>query len=108
MGVEKSKNSARDLIFWPGMGKAIEAAVESCSVCQKRRSANPKEPLLSHAIPERPWQVIGAGLFTWNSRDYIVIVDYNSRFFELERLCSCTSAAVISKLKGRHVQTRDP
>lgn len=74
MGVEKSKNRARDLIFWPGMGKAIEAAVEACSVCQKRRSANPREPLLSHAIPERPWQVIGTDLFTWNSRDYIVIL----------------------------------
>lgn len=100
MGVEKSKNRARDLIFWPGMGKAIEAAVEACSVCQERRSANPKEPLLSHAIPERPWQVIGTDLFTWNSRDYIIIVDYYSRYFELERLYSCTSAAVISKLKS--------
>lgn len=100
MGVEKSKNRARDLLFWPGMGKQIEAAVEACSICQERRSANPKEPLLSHAIPERPWQVIGTDLFTWNSRDYIIVVDYYSRFFELERLYSCTSAAVISKLKS--------
>lgn len=100
MVVEKSKNRARDLIFWPGMGKAIEAAVEACSVCQERHSANPKEHLLSHASPEMPWQVIGTDLFTSNSRDYIVIVDYYSRFFQLERLYSCTSAAVISKLKA--------
>lgn len=99
MGVEKSKNRARDLIFWPGMGKAIEAAVEAY-LCQERRSANPREPLLSDVIPERLWQVIGTDVFTWNSRDYIVIVDYYSRFFELERLYSCTSAAVISKLKS--------
>ena len=54
----------------------------------------------SHAIPERPWQVIGTDLFTWNSQDFIVIVDYYSRFFELEKLSSCTSSAVIMKLKA--------
>lgn len=57
-------------------------------------------PDMSHAIPERLWQVIGTDLFTWNSRDYIIIVDYYSRFFKPERLYSCTSAAVISKLKS--------
>lgn len=49
MGVEKSKNRARDLIFWPGIGKAIEIAVEALGVCQVRRSIHPKEPLgVSH------------------------------------------------------------
>ncbi|KAJ8382942.1 hypothetical protein SKAU_G00037200 [Synaphobranchus kaupii] len=100
MGVEKSKNRARDLLFWPGMGKRVEAAVEACSICQERRSTKPKEPMLSHAIPERPRQVIGTDLFTWNSQDYLVIVDYYSRFVELERLYSCTSSAVTTKLKA--------
>ncbi|CAI5681852.1 unnamed protein product [Oreochromis niloticus] len=100
MGIEKSKNRARDLLFWPGMGKQIEEAVGACSTCQERQTANPKEPLLSHAIPERPWQVIATDLFTWNSEDYIIIVDYYSRFFELERLHSCTAEAVIHKLKS--------
>ncbi|CAI5673637.1 unnamed protein product [Oreochromis niloticus] len=100
MGIEKTKNRARDLLFWPGMGKQIEEAVGACSTCQERRTANPKEPLLSHAIPERPWQVIATDLFTWNSEDYIIIVDYYSRFLELERLHSCTAEAVIRKLKS--------
>lgn len=86
LGVEKSKNRARDLLFWPGMGKQIETAVEACSICQERRSANPKEPMISNNIPDRPWQVIGTDLFTWNSQDLIIIVYYYSRFFELERL----------------------
>lgn len=90
MGVEKSKHRARDLLFWLGMGKQIEATVEQCSICQERRDANPKEPLQSHDIPERPWQVVGTYLFTWNTQNFIVIVDYYSRFFEMERLTSCT------------------
>uniref|UniRef100_A0A3P9K9H2 Gypsy retrotransposon integrase-like protein 1 n=1 Tax=Oryzias latipes TaxID=8090 RepID=A0A3P9K9H2_ORYLA len=100
MGIEKSKSRARDILFWPQMGKQIEEAVMTCHICQERRSSNPRELLMSHAIPERPWQVIGTDLFSWNSRDYIVIVDYLSRYFELERLYSCTSAAVIAKLKA--------
>lgn len=64
------------------------------------REANPKEPLRSHDITERPWQVVGTDLFTWNTQNFIVIVDYYSRFFEMERLTSCTSLAVINKLKS--------
>ncbi|KAL1249126.1 hypothetical protein QQF64_020131 [Cirrhinus molitorella] len=79
-------------------GKQIP--VGQCSICQERRSANTKEPLLLHSIPERPWQVVGTDLFTWNEQNYFVLVDYYSRYFEMERLHSCTAAAVIAKLKA--------
>ncbi len=86
IGVEKSKHRARDILFWPGMGKQIKAVVEQCSICQERRCANPKEPLLSYPISVRAWQVVSMGLFTWNTHNHVVIVDYCSRFFELEKL----------------------
>ncbi|XP_060769073.1 uncharacterized protein K02A2.6-like [Neoarius graeffei] len=100
MGVEKSKHRTRDLLFWPGMGKQIETTVGQCSICQERRGANPREPLLSHNIPERPWKVVDTDLFTWNTQAFIIIVDYYSRFFKMARLTSYTSSAVISKLKS--------
>ncbi|KAL0149263.1 hypothetical protein M9458_055497 [Cirrhinus mrigala] len=59
MGMEKCKHRARDLLFWPRMGQQIETMVGQCSICQERRNANTKEPLLSHTIPARPWQVVG-------------------------------------------------
>lgn len=82
------------------MGQQIETMVGQCSICQERRSANTKEPLLLHTIPERPWQGVGTDLFAWNAQNYIVIVDYHSRYFEMERLHSCTATAVITKLKA--------
>ncbi|KAI4880495.1 hypothetical protein NFI96_000640, partial [Prochilodus magdalenae] len=100
MGIEKSKSRACDILFWPGMGKQIEASVAQCDICQERRSSNTKEPLLSHAIPERPWQVVGTDLLTWNSQDFVIIADYYSRYFEIEKLTNCTSSAVITKLKA--------
>ncbi|KAK0144832.1 hypothetical protein N1851_016592 [Merluccius polli] len=38
------------------MCKEIEALVEACSICQERRNSAQKEPMISHPIPERPWQ----------------------------------------------------
>uniref|UniRef100_A0A1A8L2U7 Gypsy retrotransposon integrase-like protein 1 n=1 Tax=Nothobranchius pienaari TaxID=704102 RepID=A0A1A8L2U7_9TELE len=52
MGIERSKQRVRDALFWPGMGRDITATVENCSICQERRAANPKEPLIPHQIPE--------------------------------------------------------
>ncbi|KAL0161181.1 hypothetical protein M9458_044906, partial [Cirrhinus mrigala] len=99
MGMEKCKHRARDLLFWPRMGQQIETMVGQCRICQERRNANTKEPLLSHTIPARPWQVVGTDLFTWNEQN-IIIADYYSRYFEMERLNSCTALAVITKLKA--------
>ncbi|XP_026054529.1 uncharacterized protein K02A2.6-like [Carassius auratus] len=100
MGIERSKQRARDILFWPGMNKQIEEMVERCTTCLERRKSNAKEPMISHQIPERPWQVVATDLFMWNGDDYIIATDYYSRFFELERLHSTTSSAVIRKLKA--------
>ncbi|CAI5671962.1 unnamed protein product [Oreochromis niloticus] len=100
MGIERSKQRARDALFWPGMGKDIATTVENCSICQERCAANPIEPLIPHQIPERPWQAVASDLFTWRGRDYLVVVDYYSRYFEVERLFSTTAGSVIKKLKA--------
>lgn len=100
MGMEKCKQRARDIMFWPGMGRDIDRIVEKCTICQERHPSNTKEPMMPHRIPDRPWQVVGTDLFSWNNQNYIVTVDYYSRFFELDQLHSTTSAAVIHKLKA--------
>ena len=56
--------------------------------------------MLPHCIPDRPWQVVATDLFTWNNEDYIVTVDYYSRYFELDKLHSTSSAAVVHNLKA--------
>uniref|UniRef100_A0A8C2HNG3 Gypsy retrotransposon integrase-like protein 1 n=1 Tax=Cyprinus carpio TaxID=7962 RepID=A0A8C2HNG3_CYPCA len=100
LGVEKTKQRARDIMFWPGMGKEIENIVRKCSICLTYRPSNTKEPMISHKVPDRPWQVVATNLFTWSNEDYLVTVDYYSRYFELDKLSSTTSTAVIDKLKA--------
>ena len=99
LGIERSKLRARDLVFWPGMTKQIENIVTNCSTCQELRSGNPREPMLPHEIPQYPWQIVATDLFLWNDVNYIVVVDYYSRYWEIASLRSTTSTAVIEKLK---------
>lgn len=44
--------------------------------------------------------MIATYLFKWNNTDYIVVVDYYSRYFEVEKITSLTSNTVIQKLKA--------
>ena len=51
-----------------------------------------------HEIPDRPWQKVGTDLFTVDNKQYLVTVDYYSRYFEVDELTSTTSNAIIRKL----------
>lgn len=81
MGIEKSKRTAFDIVFWPGMSKSIDDIVGHCPTCQKRCPSNTKEPMIPHCILYRPWQVVGTDLFTWNRENYLVTVDCYRLFF---------------------------
>lgn len=87
-------------MFWPKMSKEITDMVLLCSVCLEKRNSNSKEPLIPHEIPEYSWQAVATDLFTWNSPDFLLIVDYFSRYFEIDKLHNTTSETVIRKLKN--------
>jgi hypothetical protein len=36
--------------------------------------------LSAHPVPFFPWEKIGADIFTFNKRDYLLVVDYFSKF----------------------------
>jgi len=97
-GIEKTKQRARDIIFWPGMIKQIHDTVAACTICARMSPANPKEPLLPHEAPTRPWQKLGTDIFTWHDRSFLITVDYYSRYFEIDELTTTTSLAIIRKL----------
>ena len=99
-GVEKSTQRAREVLFWPGMTVDIQNTILSCHVCISKLPSNPKEPLMSHDIPSRPWQKVATDLFSWNGRNFMITVDYYSRFFEIDELTTTSSAAIIRKLSA--------
>lgn len=80
--------------------------IEKCDVCSHER-VNFKEKMMSTEFPPRPWSTVGADLFQIDNKQYLVIVDYFSRYFEVAKLTSTTSEAVIDHIKSifaRHVK----
>ena len=64
MGIAKCKNRAMEVVFWSKMNGKIEEMVSNCPTCLQFRIFNvPKEPTISHEVPEFPWQVVAADLF---------------------------------------------
>ena len=100
MGIQKSKERARDVLYWPGMAKQIEDHVSRCSTCQEYQNLAQREPLLPHCIPNRPWQMVGTDLFRWNGANYLLLVDYYSNFFEICLLSTIKSTTVIQHTKS--------
>ena len=51
-------------------------------------------------LPKYPWQVVGTDLFKLNKRNYLLVVDYFSRYPEVIQVTSTTSPTIISALKS--------
>jgi len=99
MGVEKCLRRARDIMFWPHISSEISQLVLNCPICLEHRNSQIKEPLMPHAVPQYPWQVVGSDVFTLTGQNYLVVCDYYSNYFEIEKLSSTSSTVVIKHMK---------
>ncbi|XP_037505911.1 uncharacterized protein K02A2.6-like [Rhipicephalus sanguineus] len=98
-GINRTKALARDSVWWPGISADIASLVANCEQCASTR-VNLAEPLVSTALPGRPWEFLGMDLFHLNGRTFLLVVDYYSWFPEVVTLRSTTARAVIDALKS--------
>jgi len=98
LGIEKTRQRARQVVFWPGISKAIDEATRQCESCAKFGPSNQKEPLMSIPPPSLPWEHLGCDLMELDGVDYLVTSDYYSRWLEVDQMTSTTSSAIIEKL----------
>jgi hypothetical protein len=99
LGIEKCRNRAKQVMYWPGMNAQIEETVNSCSTCIKFRPKQPSEPLKPHDLCKYPWEKVGADLCVFNGVNYLVLCDYDSNYPEVCRLHSVSSQSVINAMK---------
>ena len=100
MGMEITKSRARTAIFWTGMSRAIEDTVAKCSTCLHFARSNHKEQMIAHDIPDGPFVKVAMDIMSFKGRDYLVAVDYYSKFPELALLENKTSECVIAHVKS--------
>ena len=99
IGVDGTLRRAREYLYWPQMTKDITEWIEICEVCMELSTSQCPQPLMSHTLPDRPWEKIGVDLFSFEGTEYMVTVCYKSNSWELDKLSKTTARVVISKLK---------
>ena len=58
LGKEKTKQRARQIVYWPGVDNDIENVVRRCSPCQQDLPSLPRETLRHRPAPDRPFQEV--------------------------------------------------
>ena len=101
LGINKTIARAREVLFWPGMTVDLTEKIKNCQVCLENRPSHQPEPLRSHEIPPLPWAKDGTDIIHKNSRNYLVTIDYYSKWPELTLLPSMTSTGVITAIRSQ-------
>ncbi len=75
---------------------ADKEMVLKCSTCLEYRPSNQKEPMIAQPSPTIPWDTVAIDRFYWNNSNYLLVVDYYSRYFEIAKLPDTKSSTVIT------------
>ena len=73
LGIDSCLRRAGDVLFWPGMSAQVKDFISKCSTCNEYSYKQPKEPLLNHSIPTRPWSKLAIDLFVYNNVNYAIL-----------------------------------
>ena len=99
MGIEKTKLLACKCVYWSSINADIEKYIKQCATCLEFQQMQPKEKIIHHDIPFRPWEVVGADIFHFNNRNYLCVIDYNSKFPIIKRLEGLSVENLINTVK---------
>ena len=77
----------------------IKKYIRNCATCPAYQQMQPKEKIIHHDIPLRPWEVLAADIFHFNNKNYLCIVDYHSKFPIIKRLEGLSAESLITTTK---------
>ena len=93
-GIVKCRLRAKESVWWPGISDDIHNSDICCRDFQITT-----EPMMPTKLPERPWEKLASDLFQFKGNTFIIVVDYFSRYIEILKLTTTTSASIIAALK---------
>ena len=70
------------------MTAAVTEMIKSCGLCAKYQRSNAQEPYLPHTPPSEPWQRVAMDFFVMRGAEYLLVVDYYSKYVEVEKVPS--------------------
>lgn len=100
LGMTKCKKRAREVMYWPRMNTEVERYIENCALCASYQNQQPAEPLKPTPTPDLPYMLVGCDLFDFQSKAYILTVDYYSKYIDVLPLNSTNTTAIVEALKS--------
>ena len=98
-GILRCRMRVSASVWWPGVSSEVEDFVKSCPECMKS-TAPPREPMLPSTLPSHPWEKVASDLFELKKENYLLVVDYFSRYVEVQKLNSTTAGNIVKGLKS--------
>lgn len=102
-GVEYTLKLAKEAVFWPKMAEKIKERIGKCEICLKHSSNQQKEPMISHEVPETPFEKVSMDCFEMNvnntTRRFLVTTDHFTDMFEVDELRDMSSRTTILACK---------
>ena len=66
-------------IYWPGIDTNIADYVNCCKICTQHKAKQAIQPMLPRDVPDFLWQDQEADFFTYNHKEYFLIIDTFSK-----------------------------
>lgn len=100
-GITVMKRRLRAKVWWPKIDIDAEKFVKKCIGCTMVSAPSPPEPLKRKELPAEPWKHLAIDFLgpLPSGHNLLVIVDYHSRYFEIEIMKKITAEETIKRLR---------
>ncbi|CAC5402862.1 unnamed protein product [Mytilus coruscus] len=83
-----------------GLATEVDRCVEDCAICGSYQNRQPAEPLKSTPTPDLPYMLVGCDLFDFQSKTYILTMDYYFKYIYVLPLTLTNTTAIVEALKS--------
>lgn len=100
-GITVMKRRLRSKVWWPKIDQGAENYVKKCYGCTLVAAPSAPEPMKRTQLPSKPWQHLAIDFCgpLPSGHNLFVIVDYYSRYVEVEVMKKIDSAETIKRLR---------
>ena len=96
--MNKSLQKACEYLFRKRYTKNIMEAIDKHAICQENAPSNPECFQYISEVPPHPWHTLGTDIFYHRKQDYLVLINYFSKFLIVRKLPNSTTGAVLKEL----------
>lgn len=108
IGDEACYGQAHDTLCWPGMQSKIKDFVGKCTTCNKYVVKQQREIMMLHELPTCPWQMVSLDPFQHSGKDYLLLVNHYSDFWEIDIHPDLSGDTIINHCKAQFARYSQP